>query len=144
MAKRKIAERSVAADDQEATGSAQSAETARRVVHTKLLFWRVCEEKACKRARGCRGDVDACWRRWRPAVPDELMTRLRIAIQARVAGASVEEAIRAANEHVAAIEAALANARTPPNAETVPSAAPDNDPSPVDLITATAPRVRVI
>jgi hypothetical protein len=73
------------------------------------------------------------------------MTQLRIVIEARVAGASAEEAARAAKERVASVNAALARWRTPPNGgDTSPSAVPDDDPSVVDPITATAPRVRVV
>jgi len=36
-----------------------------RVLHERFALWRLCRNKACKRARCCRGDEVACGaRRW--------------------------------------------------------------------------------
>ena len=45
----------------------------RRKVNTHFLFWTVCEDRACARARACAGaDPSACLLRWWPAVPEEI------------------------------------------------------------------------
>jgi hypothetical protein len=71
-------------------------------------FWRHCYRKPCRRAHRCRGEVYACWRLFRPAIPDELIATLHHVVQARAAGASSQEAIRIARERMAAVNAGLA------------------------------------
>jgi hypothetical protein len=132
-APRQRTERQRAAEIEEGadTDAPAALETGRRIMHTKLLFWRVCTLKACKRARGCRGDVDACWQRWRGAIPDGLMMRLRLAISARVAGLSVEEALRAADAQVARITRTAARvAQDHAQPAPAPKAQPSPPPSP--------------
>jgi hypothetical protein len=50
----------------------------KRTLNTNYLFWTVCEDKACARARGCAGaDPEACLNRFWPAVPEEMKIELR-------------------------------------------------------------------
>ncbi len=77
----------------------------RRRLHDALSFWMICQEKACKRARACRGDTYACARRHQPLVPQEIKVWLKKAIELRLDGLSPEEAARGAVEFVAAYEA---------------------------------------
>lgn len=75
----------------------------RRKINTNFLFWTVCEDKACARARGCAGaEPDACFDRWWPAVPDEMKVQLRAyAVGAGAKGMSREEALAYAQNEVA-------------------------------------------
>lgn len=117
----------------------QMLETGRRFIHTKLSFWRVCPLKVCKRARGCRGDVDACWRLWRPAIPEEFMVKMHAAFSARAAGLSIEESLCAADQKAAEYKSLMVRSEenhARRDATAPPSAPPRNLPAPV-------PRVRL-
>jgi hypothetical protein len=67
-------------------------DSALRKLHTFWRFWVVCPDKACGRARGCAGDVDACGRRCYPHVPADTKFYLKKAVEARLAGLSVKDA----------------------------------------------------
>ena len=85
------------ADDEAAR---QTRIAARRGLNTVLQFWIDCADKQCLRAKGCRGDVDACFRRYWPQVPEELKVWMRAGITARNKGLSVQEAGRVAEAEV--------------------------------------------
>ena len=65
-----------------------------------LSFWRVCQERSCRRARGCAGDSRACFERWWPIVPEELKIWLRTAMTSQAKGLSPADAVNAANAEV--------------------------------------------
>jgi hypothetical protein len=58
-------------------------EAARRKMCTGLTFWKVCRHKQCNRERGCSGDVDRCFNRWWPLVPENIKVGIRATITAR-------------------------------------------------------------
>ena len=47
---------------------------------TLFRFWRFCGVKPCRRARACKGDQDACLKRWVDGVPygDQLQARAEL------------------------------------------------------------------
>jgi hypothetical protein len=47
-----------------------------------FAFWLACGTKACKRARRCAGDADACRDRWMPEVPQRMKFELRATLNA--------------------------------------------------------------
>ena len=49
----------------------------RRLLCTKFQFWRACERKSCRRARGCVGDPLACFATCWPFVPEDTKDALR-------------------------------------------------------------------
>jgi hypothetical protein len=59
---------------------------------TLLGFWRFCRFKPCRRARACKGDQDACLKRWVDRVP------LREQVKAR------EELLKATPCHIGKAE----------------------------------------
>jgi hypothetical protein len=79
------------------------AEQARwRSVCTGFNFWRACDERSCQRAKACMGDdAEACFNRCWRCVREADKIHFRAAIKARVAGCSVAEACRLADEEVA-------------------------------------------
>jgi hypothetical protein len=77
-------------------------ESASRKLHDGLGFWKVCNEKRCRRVRACAGDVDACNARHWPHVPEEVKTWILAGLEACSAGASPDEAVRIADEKAAA------------------------------------------
>ncbi len=100
----------------------------RRGVCTVLRFWEVCADKRCKRARGCAGDVEACFDLFWPQVPEDLKDEMRQAIVLVRDGMSPRQAMTEAREfaaqrrriaqEMAAREAAPCAA--PPPAESAP------------------------
>jgi hypothetical protein len=58
-------------------------EEARRGLCTGLTFWKVCRHKQCNRQRACAGDVDRCFNRFWPLVPEEVKVEIRAMITAR-------------------------------------------------------------
>ena len=80
----------------------------RRRLHTWLMFWRLCELKVCKRARGCRGDVHACNRRFMPLVPAELKALLYKTAKYMEQGLPAHDAERLARADMAKHHAARA------------------------------------
>ena len=79
---------------------------ARRKLCTALNFWRVCERKVCRRARGCAGDANACFVHFWPHVPEEVKIRIQAGIVARRAGGSEADMVRAGEEALARQRAA--------------------------------------
>ena len=57
-------------------------ETGKRMFHNMLGFWRVCGKPLCRRNRACTGDVDACFQRFWPLVPEETKEYVRGCIRA--------------------------------------------------------------
>lgn len=72
-----------------------------RYVCNGFHFWRVCAEKSCHRRKACMGDTEACFERRWPWVHEGDKIFFRAGIKARVAGLSVDEACRVAEEEVA-------------------------------------------
>ena len=75
----------------------------RRKVNTHFLFWTVCEDRACARARACAGaDPSACLLRWWPAVPEEMKIEFRaLLVGVGQKGMSPDEAASYAQGEVA-------------------------------------------
>jgi hypothetical protein len=131
-----------------------------RSLHTHLGFWHVCEQKRCKRARGCVGEVSACAARHFPHVPEDTKAWLQKAFEGLRNGLSPYEASCAATAHVAALNAALerldqrmaeaeaartaarAAAATPPPVERV--APPPSHEHEISLGVAAAPSARTL
>ena len=66
----------------------------RRRMNTRFLFWTVCAEGRCKRAKRCAGDGEACFQRWWPHVPEEFKQEVRAFIDGLRRGLTIEEAAR--------------------------------------------------
>ncbi|MEW6449542.1 MAG: hypothetical protein AB1490_02735 [Pseudomonadota bacterium] len=76
------------------TDDAAAAKLAyRRKMNTGFLFWTVCSEGPCRRAKRCAGDGEACFQRWWPHVPEEFKQSIRAAIDGLRRGLSPEEAV---------------------------------------------------
>jgi hypothetical protein len=89
-------------------------EVRRRFICNGFKFWRNCAERPCQRAHACVGDAVACFKRRWWLVHEADKIHFRAGIKARLAGLSVAEACRAADEEVArsADHIAEVNART--------------------------------
>jgi hypothetical protein len=72
----------------------------RRNICNGFKFWRVCGQSRCERQHACAGDAVACFTRqwWR--VDEANKIHFRAGIKARLAGLSVAEACRVADEEV--------------------------------------------
>ena len=73
----------------------------RRHMASHFKIWQVCSNNACRRARRCSGDADACWRRWWQNAPEETRIILREGIRAQAEGATRIESIRIARQKLA-------------------------------------------
>jgi len=60
-------------------------------------FWRVCRDKRCRRARGCAGDMHACFRRHWDALTEEERQWGRALLAALAQGNTMRQAIAAAD-----------------------------------------------
>src|SRR5690242_10644102 len=76
-------------------------EARRRWLNSSLLFWRCCRSKRCNRARRCAGDVNPCFDRFWPQVPEELKVEIRATFTALAQGMPPHEATRHAEAEVA-------------------------------------------
>ena len=72
----------------------------RRRLCSFLKFPQVCGDARCKRARRCAGDVDACFARFWPQVPEEIKENIRHAIKLVGEGAPPHEAAIQAQAYV--------------------------------------------
>jgi hypothetical protein len=109
----------------------------RRKINTIFLFWTVCPEGPCKRAKRCAGDGEACFQRWWPHVPEECKIELRAFIDGLRRGLTTAEAADAIEAKVAewqAISAVSARGEEDRNAQ---ARAPVNG-------SAGGPRVRTL
>jgi hypothetical protein len=82
-------------------------EASRRRISDNFEIWRFCEEKPCQRARACRGNPDVGVPEAFRLVPPEQKFWLQKAVEARIGGASVEEACRIADAALAEHERAM-------------------------------------
>jgi hypothetical protein len=101
----------------------------RRTTNTMFLFWTVCPESACRRAKSCVGQPHDCFLRWWPHVPEDFKFGVRMAIKALGEGASgaeagqvLGEAMQRAREEqahaVPGVEASVESAPSPASATT--------------------------
>lgn len=72
-------------------------------------FWQICQEKPCRRAQSCVGDMHACFARHWPLVPEEQKNWFRAFIKAWAGGVSKQQAARIADAEAARIAALLAS-----------------------------------
>ena len=118
-------------------------EEARRHLCTRLLFWKVCRYKQCNRARGCAGDVDRCFNRCWPQVPEDIKVMVRAYITASARDKLPQhEAIRHAGAERARyleMEARFARQKAEQEAATAAKFAP---PQPKFVPEDRAPRIR--
>jgi hypothetical protein len=116
---------------------------ARRGLCSTLLFWKVCRHKQCNRERGCRGDVDRCFNRLWPLVPEETKTYFRAYVTASARDKlPPHEAVRHAKAEVARyldMEARFARQKAEQEAAQAAKFAP---PQPRYVPEDRAPRVR--
>jgi glycosidase len=113
----------------------------RRWLCTFLRFWRVCADRRCMRARQCAGDVEACFNRFWPHVPEDIKNQIRQTIKFMNDGMPPHQAAVAAIEYVAQrrrIEEET-KARAAACAVAPPPAAPA--PVPITRVRAAAHRV---
>lgn len=57
-------------------------EAAKRKLNTGFLFWTACSHRSCRRAQACRGDVERCFNRCWPHVPEDVKVYFRTFITA--------------------------------------------------------------
>jgi hypothetical protein len=117
---------------------------AKRVMMCNALqFWRVCDERACRRRHTCSGDPQACFTRHWSQFPEDGKVWLRAGIKARVDGLSPQAAARAADAEVARHVALMAK-HARPAAAAAPAPHPDEAAiqETVDDDARTGPRVR--
>lgn len=82
-AKRKLSKEKIAKQYQETMRANDAArEFARRKLCSVLLFWKVCGDKQCLRAKACAGNADACFTQLWPQVPENLKFTIRSFIKA--------------------------------------------------------------
>ena len=72
---------------------------AQRRLGTLLGFPEVCSHARCRRTRECSGDVDACFRRYWPHVPEVIKNTMRRAITLVAGGMEAAEALRQAEAY---------------------------------------------
>ena len=88
---------------------------ARRKLYTAWLFWKFCPHKACRRQCGCVGDVERCYNRFWPSVPEDIKVQSRAYVTASARDKlPPHEALRHAREERArylAMEARFAQDR---------------------------------
>ena len=72
----------------------------RRGLWTFLKFWMVCADRRCTRARKCAGNVEACFDRFWPHVPEYNKNKIRHAIVFMNDGMAPREAAVAAIAYV--------------------------------------------
>ena len=76
----------------------RAREQSRRLMFNMFQLWRVCPDKRCARARGCRGDAEACLRdRWFVHVSPEARALLAKTLELVGGGMKWQEALDAAN-----------------------------------------------
>ena len=73
----------------------------RRHLCNTFEFWSVCPQSPCRRRKSCAGDAGACFERWWWVLPEKVKIFFRAGIKARIAGLSIDEACRVADEEVA-------------------------------------------
>jgi hypothetical protein len=118
-------------------------EESRRRLCTGLMFWKVCQHKQCNRKRGCAGEVDRCFGRWWPQVPEDVKIYYRAYVTAVGQNKlSPHEAVRHAKQEVARyleMEAHFARQKAEQEAEQAAKFAP---PQPRYVPEDRAPRIR--
>ena len=57
-------------------------EDMRRFQCNMFKLWTVCEERRCKRAKGCAGDPEQCLWRWWPQIPEDIKVFYRAFVTA--------------------------------------------------------------
>jgi hypothetical protein len=82
-------------------------------VNNALQFWSLCGQPACRRARACVGDAEACFKRFWPLVPEEFKVWFRAGIKARVDGHSPREAAAIGDTEVVRWKACVAQYGAP-------------------------------
>ena len=119
----------------------------RRRLCTVLKFPRFCADARCKRARRCAGDVEACFARFWPHVPEDVKNEFRRAIELAAGGMAPAEAAREARAYVAQrkriaeelARRAAARAEAPVAPEPAPAAVTRTGPP-----RPTGPRIRTL
>ncbi len=110
----------------------------RRKLCTHLLFWQFCGDRRCKRARACAGDVEACFKVFWPAVPEELKNQIRQTVIFLKDGMTPREASAAAAEYVEQrMRIAEANAAREAAEREAPP--PEPEPAPIKVTRAHPP-----
>jgi hypothetical protein len=112
----------------------------RRRMNTRFLFWTVCSDAHCKRAKRCEGDGEACFQRWWPHVPEDFKQEFRLAVQGLHRGLTPEEAMREAQRKIA--ESKEIDARWERQDEERKAPAIAREPTPPVTAPASGPRVR--
>jgi hypothetical protein len=64
----------------------------RRCQCNLFQFWRICRQRSCQRARGCKGDSVACLDRGWRLLPEDIKVWYRAAAVALSAGHTAQEA----------------------------------------------------
>lgn len=79
-----------------------------REIVERLLIWRFCAKKSCRRLHTCsKPDANACMRGFFAALPEEVRVWFCLVVTAMNAGVDAREADRLARERIAAVEAAF-------------------------------------
>jgi hypothetical protein len=74
-----------------------------RSLSTRLAIPGLCDVRACRRARACRGDPHDCLARYEPLVPDDARAGADALIEARRQGRPFDEVDEESGEEVRAL-----------------------------------------
>jgi hypothetical protein len=111
----------------------READEARRRMFSAFSLWKICNDKRCKRAHACRGDVGICMNeRWHVVIPAELKAKLQKIMALLAQGIDMREAI-----HLASADMAR---RKPADAANMPAAIPAAPPAPQVAVRRSQPR----
>lgn len=123
----------------------EKQQQARRGMCSWLKFWKACGHKKCLRARACVADVDGCFHRLWPIVPEWLKMTIRVAAKAAAQHLSPPERAAAIKRDMARWHEMMAQqearAATQASAEPPPQSAPIV-PAEARVIPVPAPRIR--
>ena len=73
-----------------------------------LRLWALCGKPACRRARSCRRDPDACLARYAPLVPEDVRGAVALMAEGKRYGLSYDEVRADAGPEIAAFEGWIA------------------------------------
>ena len=87
---------------------ARDKDATTRRMNNYLAFWAICEQGACKRAKRCAGDAQACFDFIFPQLPERMKAQFRAELKAAHAGGTPEEVKRRIREELARFDAMTA------------------------------------
>jgi hypothetical protein len=84
-----------------------------RRINNYLAFWAICPQGACRRAKRCAGDAQACFDFIFPQLPERMKAQFRAELKAAHAGGTPEEVKRKIREELARFDEMAAGLTSP-------------------------------